>query len=84
MKNKVLVQVNIPELNLKYDIYLPVNRKIGNVINLLSKSIYELTNGLFQNDGKKLLYSEKTGEKYPINSLVRETDIRNGSTIIFM
>ena len=84
MKNKVLVQINVPELNESYNVYLPINRKIGNVINLLSKSIFELTNGMFQNDGKILLYSERTGEKYPINSLIRETDIRNGSTIIFM
>ncbi len=84
MKNKVLVQINVPELNESYNVYLPINRKIGNVINLLSKSIFELTNGMFQNDGKRLLYSERTGEKYPINSLIRETDIRNGSTIIFM
>ena len=30
MKNKVLVQLIIPEIDKKYDVLLPINKKIGN------------------------------------------------------
>ena len=46
MKNKVLVCLSVPEIDQTYDLYLPVNKKIGNIINLLNKSISELTDGV--------------------------------------
>ena len=32
MKNKVLVELIVPELEEKYDVYIPVNKKIGNSV----------------------------------------------------
>ena len=47
MKNKVLVDLIVPEIDEEYSVYLPINKKIGNIIILLNKAIYELTNGDF-------------------------------------
>ena len=84
MKNKVLVELVVPDIDEVYNIFLPVNRRIGNIIELLSKAIYELSNGVFSENTKSNLYNSLTGEKYPLNSLLRETDIRNGSRIVLM
>lgn len=84
MKNKVLVELVVPDIDEIYNIYLPVNRRIGNIIELLSKAIYELTNGVYDNNTTTNLYNSSTGEKYSLNSLLRETDIRNGSRIVLM
>ena len=35
IENKVLVSVNIPMLEKKYDVYFPANKKIGNVIKMI-------------------------------------------------
>ena len=37
MKNKVLVELYVPTIDEIYNLYLPVNRKIGNIIALLNK-----------------------------------------------
>ena len=44
MKNKVLVELIVPQIDEKYNVYIPINKKIGNVIVLLNKAISELTN----------------------------------------
>ena len=44
MKNKVLVHLLIPEIDQEYDVFIPINVRIGTVIELLNKSLMELTN----------------------------------------
>ena len=45
MDNKVLVKLSVPEAGKSFDVYLPVNRKMGNIIVLLNKAVNELSNG---------------------------------------
>lgn len=84
MNNKVLVEVVVPILEESYDVYIPINRRVGNVINLLSKIISDLSGGYFVANEKNSLYSGDNGERYPVNALIFDTDIRNGSKIILM
>ena len=84
MKNKVLVKVRVPEIDEEYDIYLPVNKKIGNIILLLNKAINELTNDNFKISNTNTLYNSFTGEKYNVDTLLLETNIRNGSILTLL
>ncbi len=84
MKNKVLIELYVPSIDEVYNLYLPVNRKIGNIIVLLNKSLFELTNGSFIGSDLTMLYNRQTGEKYAINILLRETNIRNGSSLVLL
>ncbi len=84
MENKVLVTLNVPSLEKKFDAYIPVNRKIYSVIKMLNVSLYNLTGGAFNMRDNYVLYDEETGKLYDINTLVRDTDIRNGSKIIML
>jgi len=84
MKNKVLVELSIPEIDEVFNVFLPVNRKIGNIIELLNKALFEVKNGTYIGGTKNFLYNRTTGERYHIDSLLRETDIRNGSSIVLL
>lgn len=84
MKNKVLVELYVPSIDEIYNLYLPVNRKIGNIIVLLNKSLFELTNGSFVGTDVTMLYNRLTGERYPINSILRETNIKNGTSLVLL
>jgi len=81
MKNKVLVELIVPSLDEVYNVYIPINKKVGNIIQLLNKSLFDLTNGLFLPSDTNFLYDNE-GERYDINLLVRETNIRNGTSIV--
>ena len=84
IENKVLVSVNVPMLEKKYDIYFPVNRKIGNVIKMIKSSLLQLSQGSFDEKRDYVLYNKENGEPYDMNILVRESNIRNGSNVILL
>ena len=84
MKNKILVQVVVPDIEEEYNVFIPVNKKVGNVAILLSKAIQEMTNNIYIENNKNGIYDSATGELLPTDSLVRETSIKNGSRIILM
>ena len=83
MNNKILVKLIIPELETEYDVYLPITKKIGNIIKLLIKAIVEM--GYEYDDNVKIaLYNRKTGEKYEPNKILVETNIRNGTELVLL
>jgi len=84
MKNKYLIELKIPELDKKYDIFVPVNKKLFNVIDLILKSIYELNNLDYSNIKKRNLINKYTGEVYNVNKLIRDTSIKNGTCLILI
>ncbi len=82
--NKVLVSVKVPLLEDEYDVYIPVNRKVYSVIDMLKKSLFDLSGQSFDVSKDYNLYSATTGNIYDINMIVRDTDIRNGSSIVLL
>lgn len=84
MNNKVLVNLVIPEIEQSYDVYLPVNKKIGNIIYLLIKSVHELSNNIYPLNETAVLYNVDTCEKYSSDILLANTDIRNGTKLVLI
>ena len=84
LENKVLVLVNVPKLESTYDMYIPVNRKIINVIAMIKNSLKDLSQGAFNPNENYVLYNKETGASYDVNILVRDSDIRNGSKVILL
>lgn len=84
MDDKVLVKLIVPEVDSVYDVYLPVNKKMGNICILLNKAVNELTNGSFSLAVSNKLYNVKTGVKYEPNVLLFNTDIRNGTCLVLI
>jgi len=84
MKNKVLIELLVPEIDEVYNIYIPVNKKVGNVIQLLNKALYELTDGSYVCSDSNFLYNVYTKERYQVDNIIMETDIRNGSRLVLI
>ena len=47
MNNKVLVNLYVPFLEKKYEIFLPANKKIGEIIYLIGKTLPDITGGYY-------------------------------------
>lgn len=84
MQNKFLIELIVPEMEISYSLYIPVSKRIGDIINLLCKAISEFTNGQFKYSEKTCLYNSLTGEKYRINDIVYATTIRNGDQLVLL
>lgn len=84
LNDKVLIELVVPVLEESYDVFIPINKKVGNVIILLSKVVSEMSGGYFVANEKNCLYNGDTGDRYSIDDLIKNTDIRNGSKVILM
>lgn len=84
MKNKILIELIVPDIDKKFMLFIPTNKKVGNIIGLLNKSIAELSCGLFVGNSHTSLYNRTTGERLHFDALIRNTNVRNGSTLILI
>ena len=84
MENKILVELYIPLIEKNYDLYIPINRKIGTVKKLIEEGLIELTDNAYKENKESNLYSRDTGKMYNVNDTVRNTDLQNGSKIILI
>lgn len=82
--NKVLVKMYVPIIEQQYDIWLPLNKRIYNVIILVTKAINEFTDGNYMPEKIPILYDKLTAIPYDVNLRVVDTNIRNGTELILI
>lgn len=83
-KNKILIELEIPLIEKKYDLFIPINKKIGTIKKLIEKALVELIDNDYEIREDTNLYSKDTGEIYDVNKTVRDTDLQNGSRVILV
>lgn len=83
-KNKILIELEIPLIEKYYDLFVPINKKIGTVKSLIENSLVDLTDGAYVPNDASNFYSKETGNIYDVNLSVRDTDLKNGSRVILM
>ena len=82
--NKILIELDIPLIEKSYDLYIPINKKIGTIKKLIEDALIELTDNAYVIKKESNFYSKETGQIYEVNQSVRETDLKNGSRIILI
>ena len=83
-KNKILIELEIPLIEKKYDLFIPINKKIGTIKKLIEDSLSDITDNDYEIREDANLYSKDTGEIYDVNKTVKDTDLQNGSRIILI
>lgn len=82
--NKVLVKLYVPAFEVQYDVWIPLNRRIYNVTNLIAKAVDDLCGGNYNPKKQPVLYDKITGQAYNINLTVKEAGIKNSTEIILI
>lgn len=82
--NKVLVTLIIPKLGYKYDVLIPLNRRVYNVIKLLVEGLEELTHNEYNPSQLPRLYDKISGKCCDINATIGELGITNGTELILI
>lgn len=82
MNDRVDVEIVVPEIEEKYNVLLPINKRVGTIVLLLNKAINELSFGDFSISKCNKLYNADSLALYNPESLIFETDIRNGTRLI--
>ncbi len=84
MNNKILIELEVPLIEKKYDMFIPINKKVGTIKSLIENSLMELSDNAYAPRADTNFYSKDTGDIYDVNKTVRETDLKNGSRIILI
>lgn len=81
--NKILIQLYIPLIEEEYDIFIPINKRIGTIKQLIEKNMSEQGMGYILKEDTNL-YSKETGQVYDVQLLVKDTDLKNGSRVVLL
>lgn len=81
MLYKVLIKLYVPEIDETYEMFIPINKTIGEISFLLCKLINNISK-VYPIRNNTRLVNRVTGEIYDRNITVRESNIRNGSQLI--
>ena len=76
--NKIIIDLYIPSIDETYNIFIPINKKVGTIKNTIINSIKNLTEGNY----KFLLLN--TGVIIDDNIYVKNSGIVNGSRLILL
>ena len=79
-ENKVNIELIVPSVGERYNLFIPVNKTIGEVIAILNNTINELT-GCFPISNKLSIFDVMENIIYDYNAEVIETKIKNGSVL---
>ena len=79
---KVLVYIQVPFIEENYEVFLPINKSIKNVIDLLIEAISDLVDEDVIGDYQRILYNAETGRPYSLNETIHSSDIGNGTVLI--
>lgn len=81
--NKLLISIYVPSIEQTYDLFIPINKKLGTIKKCLIKSISELSNGLFK-EQKYMFFDIDTGKEYKDDVFVKDSGIKNGARIMII
>ncbi len=76
--NKILVTIYIPLLDEDYDIFIPINKKVGTVKNTFVSSVKNLIQKNYQ------LLNKQDNKVIDDNVYVKNSGIQNGSKLILL
>ena len=82
MDYKILIKLFLPELEQSFEMYIPVNRTIGQVIELMNKVVNDITLNAYPIKEGLQLMNRRNNTFYEYNDLIRNTNIRNGTELV--
>ena len=84
MNNKILIRLYVPHLSKEFEVLIPVNERVGKIVEKLKKTIYELSDQTFEMNRNYNLIDSNTGTIYEYNNIIRDTNIKNAKKLILI
>lgn len=84
MKNKINVDVLVPNINETYNMFIPVNKTVGEVVKLINLVINDLTEGEYPIKTNLSLIDLYTCTLYNFDYTVKNNKIKNGSKLVLI
>jgi len=83
MKNKVLIKLILPEFDIEYDVFIPVNELMWKIKILLIAALEDIFK-ISLSQKEFYVINKENCKIYDNNEIVINTDIRNGTELILI
>lgn len=80
--NKILVKVKAVKIEEEYDLLIPIGEPMGEILDMIQKSINELSGGYYIIDENANLYDSVTCKIINKNNVVKFSGLKNGSKVM--
>ena len=80
--DKVLVTIYVPSIDENYNVYLPINLKLLDVINAFQNDLVNLSNNNYEIIENPILYNDMDGKILNLNNIVKDCGIKMGCKIL--
>ena len=84
MEYMVLVKLYVPEIESSFEMYIPVNKTVSQVLVLMNKVVNDVTIGSYPRKQNLELLNRRNNIKYSNEQVIRDTDIKNGTELIML
>ncbi len=83
MDFRVYVIVEAPILDKKFEMLVPIDRRIHELITILKKTIPSLNESYYASHSPSL-YNKSTGEIYDMNLIIKNSNIKTGTRLLLV
>lgn len=84
MHNKVLVEIFVPAAGEKFDVFIPLDSRMSEVLRLAAAALSDLSRGKYKATDEVVLCDMDSGIIYNVNKVVAELGIRTGSRLMLI
>lgn len=84
MNNKVLVEISVPAAGGKYDVFIPLDSRMSEVVRLVASAMSELSQGRYKATEQAVLLDAESGTIFRSDMMVEELGIKNGSRLVLV
>ena len=83
MNFRVYIVLEMTILDKKYELVVPIDKRIHEFINLLRTNIPELQENYYK-DKMPSLYNKSNGELYDMNLFIKDSNIKTGTRLLLI
>lgn len=82
--DKILVSIYVLTIGEEYDIYIPINEKVSDIISLIQNTVREMSGNYYQINSNALLYNGIDGNIINSNNIVKFSGLTNGACLLLI
>ena len=84
MNNKALVEISVPATGQKFDVFIPLESKMSEVVAMVAGALSDLSEGSYKATNEAILCDADTGIIFNVNIEVAELGIKTGSRLMLI
>ena len=83
MDFRVYITLDIPILDEKYELLVPIDRRIHDLVEVLKENIKGLKENYYK-DKVPSIFNKSSGELYDMNLIIKDSDIKTGTRLLLI